>query len=105
MHPDVRIRYERDDLPPDLVLDLVAVVRELATNVVRHAQAQRLTVSVSVTDEVEVVVTDDGCGLPPVTVRSGLANLADRAERRGGRLSTVAAGPGTEIRWTVPVPN
>jgi len=104
VHPDLRLRYERDDLPPDLVLDLVAVVRELATNVVRHAHAQRLTVGVSVTDEVEVVVTDDGCGLPPVTVRSGLANLADRAERRGGRLSTVSAGSGTEIRWTVPVP-
>jgi signal transduction histidine kinase len=104
VRPDLRIRYERDDLPPDLVLDVVAVVRELATNVVRHADAQRLTVTVDVTDEVEVVVTDDGCGLPPVTVRSGLANLADRAERRGGRLTAVAAVSGTEIRWTVPAP-
>ncbi|HZB18588.1 MAG TPA: ATP-binding protein, partial [Blastococcus sp.] len=83
---------------------VVAVVRELATNVVRHADAHRLTVSVDVTDEVEVVVTDDGRGLPPVTVRSGLANLADRAERRGGRLTSVAAVSGTEIRWSVPVP-
>jgi len=104
VRPDLRIRYERDDLPPDLVLDLVAVVRELATNVVRHAHAQRLTVAVAVTDEVEVVVTDDGCGLPPITVRSGLANLADRAERRGGRLTALAAGSGTEIRWAVPAP-
>jgi signal transduction histidine kinase len=104
VRPDLRIRYERDDLPTDLVLDLVAVVRELATNVVRHAKARRLTVSVSVTDEVEVVVTDDGCGLPSITVRSGLANLADRAERRGGRLTAMAAVSGTEIRWTVPAP-
>jgi signal transduction histidine kinase len=104
VRPDLRIRYERDDLPPDLVLDVVAVVRELATNVVRHARAQRLTVTVGATDVVEVVVTDDGCGLPPVTVRSGLANLADRAERRGGRLTATAAGSGTEIRWTVPAP-
>ena len=104
VRPDLRIRYDRDDLPPDLVLDVVAVVRELATNVVRHADAQRLTVSVDVTDEVEVVVTDDGRGLPSVTVRSGLANLADRAERRGGRLTAVAAVSGTEIRWTLPAP-
>ena len=81
------------------------MVRELATNVVRHARAQRVTVTVEVADEVEVVVTDDGRGLPPVTVRSGLANLADRAERRGGRLTAVAAVSGTEIRWTVPVPH
>ena len=67
--------------------DLVAVVRELVTNVVRHADAQRVTVTVTAGDEIRVTVTDDGCGLPPVTVRSGLANLADRAERRGGRFS------------------
>jgi signal transduction histidine kinase len=82
----------------------VAVVRELVTNVVRHARARRVTVTVDVTDAARVVVTDDGCGLPPVTVRSGLANLADRAERRGGQLSTTSSRSGTEIRWTVPLP-
>ena len=49
------------------------------------------------------MVADDGGGLPAVTVRSGLANLADRAERRGGRLTTSAAPSGTEICWAVPV--
>jgi signal transduction histidine kinase len=63
-----------------------------------------LTVSVDVTDTACVVVADDGCGLPPVTERSGLANLADRAERRGGRLSTTSSPSGTEIRWTAPLP-
>jgi signal transduction histidine kinase len=104
VRPDLRIRTERDDLSPDLVLDLVAVVRELVTNVVRHARARRMTVAVDVTDTACVVVTDDGCGLPPVTVRSGLANLADRAERRGGHLTTMSSGSGTEIRWTAPLP-
>src|SRR4029450_3149604 len=68
VRPDLRIRYERDDLPPDLVLDVVAVVRELATNVVRHADAQRLTVTVDVTDDVEVVVHDHRRGVRTVTV-------------------------------------
>jgi len=103
LRPDLRIQSERDDLPPDLLLDLVAVVRELVTNVVRHARARRVTVTVDVTDEACVVVTDDGCGLPPVTVRSGLANLADRAERRGGQLTTTSSDSGTEIRWTAPL--
>jgi signal transduction histidine kinase len=104
LRPDLRIRTEREDLPPDLVLDLVAVVRELVTNVVRHARARRVTVAVDVTDSASVVVTDDGCGLPAVTVRSGLANLADRAERRGGWLTTTSSESGTEIRWTAPLP-
>jgi signal transduction histidine kinase len=105
LRPGLRIRTEREDLPPDLVLDLVAVVRELVTNVVRHARARRVTVAVDVTDAgCAVVVTDDGCGLPPVTVRSGLANLADRAERRGGGLTTTSSASGTEIRWAAPLP-
>jgi signal transduction histidine kinase len=101
LQPDLRIRTEREDLPPDLLLDLVAVVRELVTNV---ARARRVTVAVDVTDAASVLVTDDGCGLPAVTVRSGLANLADRAERRGGQLTTTSSATGTEIRWTAPLP-
>jgi signal transduction histidine kinase len=102
LRPDLRIRNEVEELSPDLVHDLVAVVRELVTNVVRHAGASRLTVAVTVGDEVSVVVTDDGCGLPAITVRSGLTNLADRAERRGGRLSTTSGDSGTEVSWSVP---
>jgi signal transduction histidine kinase len=102
--PDLRVRSEVEDLPPELAGDVVAVVRELVTNVVRHAVATRVTVSVALADEVRVVVTDDGVGVPAVTVRSGLANLADRAERRGGRLVINTGTSGTEIRWTVPLP-
>ena len=99
---DLRLRGPLDDLPRELVPDLLAVVRELLTNVVRHAGASRVTLAVDVDGEVAVVVTDNGHGLPAVTARSGLANLADRAERRGGRL-VVSSGPaGTEVRWTVP---
>ncbi len=101
-HPlqrDVRFRGTVDQLPRELTPDLLAVVRELVTNVVRHAEAQRVTVTVAAGDEVRVMVTDDGCGLPPVTVRSGLANLADRAERRGGRFSIRTGASGTEVCW------
>jgi len=71
---------------------------------VRHAEASRLTVAVAVGDEVSVVVTDDGRGLPPITVRSGLSNLSVRAERRGGRLTTSTGTSGTEVTWSVPLP-
>ena len=104
VRPDLRLRSEHEDMPPDLLLDLVAVVRELVTNVVRHAQARRVTVDVEVETAARVMVTDDGRGLPPVIVRSGLANLADRAERRGGELSCRSSPSGTEIRWTAPLP-
>jgi signal transduction histidine kinase len=99
---DVRTRGGVEELPRELVPDLLAVVRELVTNVVRHAAASRVTVTVSVDDDVRVVVTDDGRGLRP-GVRSGLANLAARAERRGGRLTAAGRRSGTQVFWTVPL--
>jgi signal transduction histidine kinase len=104
LRAELEIRCEPDEMAPDLVLDLVAVVRELVTNVVRHARARRLTVAVEVGERVRVWVTDDGRGLPPIAVRSGLANLAARAERRGGALHCRSGDQGTEIEWTVPRP-
>jgi signal transduction histidine kinase len=99
---DVRLRGGVDEIPRDLVPEILAVIRELVTNVVRHAGARRVTVTVSAGNKVRVVVADDGGGLPAVTLRSGLANLADRAERRGGRLTATGGPAGTEVRWVVP---
>ncbi|MFW3172247.1 GAF domain-containing protein [Geodermatophilus sp. CPCC 206100] len=104
IRPDVRLRGDIEELPRTLVPDVIAVVRELVTNVVRHARATRLTATVTVDSELRVVVTDNGIGLPAVTVRSGLTNLADRAERYGGRLTTSAGPSGTQVRWSVPLP-
>jgi signal transduction histidine kinase len=103
MRPVLRVRNEVEELLPDLVQDIVAVVRELVTNVVRHSGASRLTVEVTVDDPVTVVVTDDGRGLPAITVRSGLANLEDRAERRGGSMTCTGGESGTMVRWSVPL--
>jgi signal transduction histidine kinase len=103
VRPDVRVRGDVEDLPRTLVPDIVAVIRELVTNVVKHARATRVTVTVTVDGEIRVVVTDDGIGLPSVTVRSGLTNLADRAERHGGRMTSSSGPRGTEIRWVVPL--
>jgi signal transduction histidine kinase len=99
---DLRVRDGSEDLPAALVDDAVAAVRELLTNVVRHAGASRVAVEVQIDGELAVEVTDDGRGMPPVTARSGLANLADRAQRRGGRMVVTAGPPGTAVRWSVP---
>jgi signal transduction histidine kinase len=52
-----------------------------------------------------VLVRDNGRGITKTSRRSGLANLADRAEQLGGKLRVSAAdGGGTELEWKVPVP-
>ena len=55
-----------------------------------------------------MTVTDDGVGLgvepDHLQRRSGLANLADRADERSGSLTVAAvgSGDGTTVTWWVP---
>ncbi len=86
--------------------ELLAVLRELVSNVVRHAAATRVTVTVDAGrdpgDDVVVVVADDGRGMPAVALRSGLANLEERARRRGGALGVRGDRGGTAVTWRAP---
>ncbi len=82
-----------------------AVVREAISNVVRHAGARSVTVSVTVADDLTISVTDDGVGIGEDVTRSGLANLAGRASECGGRFSiTPRPGGGTRLVWSAPLP-
>lgn len=49
-----------------------------------------------------LTVTDDGVGIPPNGRRSGLRNLARRAEALGGDAwhEPGPYGKGTMVRWT-----
>ena len=88
---------------PQLRPDLLAVLRELLTNVARHAGASHVEVRLHATSgEVVLEVCDDGRGIPPdQTRRSGLANLAARAGAHEGSLRTdVPAAGGTRVTWT-----
>src|SRR6266542_2982914 len=106
--PHVRFVGPIDSLADDDArADLIGTLREALANVARHAHAGTAQVSARAdpsTGLLELVVTDDGVGIDPAqTRRSGLANLADRAERHGGTL-TVDTGPdGTTLTWRIPV--
>jgi signal transduction histidine kinase len=104
--PAVRFSGAVDLLVTDeLADDVVACVRELLSNVARHAQAQSVSADVGVSESgVTIHVADDGIGIPSAGRRSGLANLRHRAEDRGGTL-TVNAGSagGTDAIWKVPL--
>ena len=83
--------------------DVTAVVRELLTNAVKHAAADAVRLTVEAGDEVvRVVVEDDGAGIRDGGRRSGLANLQDRAERRGGTLDVESVRGRTMVAWSVP---
>ncbi|KXX55316.1 sensor histidine kinase [Rhodococcus sp. LB1] len=82
-----------------------AVLREALSNVVHHAHAHRVVVTVSVDDDLTICVTDDGTGIPPVVTRSGLHNLTARADQAGGTCTiTTPTTGGTRLTWTAPLP-
>jgi signal transduction histidine kinase len=91
----------------DLAGHAESVILEAVSNAVRHSGATQLSVEVAVADELDIMVTDDGCGISADNGRrSGLANMASRAEQIGGRcLLATPPGGGTEVHWTVPLPD
>jgi len=85
---------------------LVPVLREVLSNVVKHANAHSVAISLRAENgEVVLRVTDDGIGIDAEHSHGGrgLANIAERATALGGActLSTPAGG-GTSIEWRVP---
>ena len=98
-----------DDLAGDVRADVLRVLNESVSNVLRHASANRVDVRLAVgSGRVELVVTDDGVG-PDGAARStgmGLDNLRSRAIDRGGACSLDAGpGRGSVLTWWVPVPD
>lgn len=95
------------DVPRAVADQVVAVLGEALTNVARHARAARTDISIGAHDgTLTVTVTDDGVGIAPHGRRSGLRNLAERAEQLDGGME-VGPGPagGTRLVWHVPVPD
>ncbi|MGW7607398.1 sensor histidine kinase [Streptomyces sp. NPDC054766] len=105
--PGVRMEGLLDtDVPREIADHVVAVLIEALTNIARHAHAGRADV-VLTTDgrEVRLKVSDDGVGIPADGRRSGLRNMAERAEQLGGRLEVAASGTGGAlVDWQVPLP-
>lgn len=103
-----RIAFEGplDSVVPDAIRpDLLATLREALTNVVRHAHATELDVTVraDIADRrLQLRVHDNGVGISTSPDRqSGLANMAERANRLQGTFSADpdSAG-GTTVTWS-----
>ena len=88
----------------DLAGHAESVILEAIGNAVRYSGATQLTVAVTVADELDVTITDDGCDINADNQHhSGLANMASRAEQVGGDCHlTRPPGGGTAVNWTAP---
>jgi len=104
------VRRLPDDLPAlatEVEAVLYRVTQESLTNVVRHAGAHRVEVSLARAggDRLVLCVTDDGCGLPrDASTNGGIRGMRERAVLVGGELEvTRGQDRGTTVRLHVPV--
>jgi signal transduction histidine kinase len=107
-HPRVRFSGPLDSaVDHDIAEQLLAVLRESLSNVIRHAGATAVDVEVEVAVGRALVlrVSDDGVGTAPDGGAGfGLRNMASRASALGGTFE-VADRPlrGTAVVWRVPL--
>ncbi|WP_367130859.1 MULTISPECIES: sensor histidine kinase [Streptomyces] len=90
-------------------LAVYRVAQEALTNVVKHADARRITLALTCRDEgISLTVTDDGRGLGPNPPRAtegyGMQGMRWRCEAYGGTFSARTADPsGTVVRAVFPL--
>ena len=98
-------------LEPVLEIALFRLVQEALNNVVKHARAAKVLVTLEMMPEwVKVSVEDDGVGfilervMTDYGTRFGLISMQERADLLGGTLQiNTAPGQGTRVVFKVPV--
>ena len=99
-------------LPPDIETNLYRIIQEALNNILKHARASRVSVSLNyVNDEAVLLIEDNGAGFDPdpesihTTEGSGfgLIGMKERAALVGGTLEIESrAGDGTAIMVRIP---
>jgi signal transduction histidine kinase len=99
-------------LEPETELAVFRALQEALSNIVRHAEAREVRVTLRCADgQLDLVVRDDGRGLPvdargqvrPDESRMGLTGMRERIHAVGGTVRVVNIKPGAEVRVAVPL--
>ena len=100
-------RLPEDRLPREVETVLYRVVQEALTNIVKHAQAQHVSVVLQARPgKVTAVIDDDGRGFPANEEEGdglGLIGMRERAGLVDGRLEIESSTSGTTIVVEVPL--
>jgi two-component system NarL family sensor kinase len=91
---ECRLSVAETDLPARLKLDIFRIVQDALANVIQHAGAARVVVSLYATgDELCVTVEDDGAPRREGPGEMGWQSIRKRIEATGGRPLLEAPGP------------
>jgi signal transduction histidine kinase len=107
-HPRLALELQplAQRLPEAVELACFRIAQEALTNVLRHAQAQQVIVTLAVdATRLQLRVEDDGRGFDPAQAAGlGMVTMRERAEQVGGTLHVdTEAAAGTRIRVELPL--
>jgi signal transduction histidine kinase len=102
--------FDERILQKDQKLTIYRILQELMNNIIKHAGAKHVIVSLRLIEEtdnkiVELMVKDDGKGFSPTQKRTGvgLRNIVSRAELFGGTVNILSEpGNGCEMKVLFP---
>jgi two-component system, NarL family, sensor histidine kinase DevS len=104
---DLEAQLAETRLPSEVETTLYRIVQEALTNVVKHAEADKVSILLVRRDAaVTAVLEDNGRGFAPDTVKTdslGLEGMRERAELHDGRL-TIETSPGSGTTLVVEIP-
>lgn len=83
------------------------MVKEGLHNVVKHARANKVMVSISWSDGLDIVLSDDGIGIlngAESGIGNGMRNMRKRITSLGGSFHA-QGGEGTTLRVHIPIGN
>lgn len=105
------LSWQVDDLPAHdalaagQVLDVLRIIQEAVTNIIKHAGANHIVLAVHDTPGgVTISIRDDGAGFdePAAKIGHGLNNMRLRANRLGAELAFFRDDAGTVVQLTLP---
>jgi signal transduction histidine kinase len=105
---ELEARLGDERMPMDVETTVYRIVQEALTNIVKHADAKKVSIVLVRRDGwVTAVIEDDGRGFDPGAVTAdhlGLDGMRERVELHEGRLTVeTAPGSGTTLRVEVPL--
>jgi signal transduction histidine kinase len=107
LHVDLQVSGTRSDLSPPIDLAAYRIFQEAITNVIRHASASRVSVSLTYEpDRIELSVEDDGPthdGAGRFTEGNGIRGMRERVQLIGGSFNAgPSANGGFKVRAQLP---
>jgi len=104
----IQLPEKESPLHPDLMISLYRIIQESLTNVIRHAQASQVRLTIKEKNNtLEIEIKDNGKGIEESQIRAsdnlGLIGIKERVLRWNGELDiTGLDGKGTLMRINLP---